>query len=55
MPETSEKIFSQLNTDVTDIESVKEFGKLKTGEVLNDPEPLFIRIDKEKLLEELQK
>lgn len=55
LPETSEKIFSQLNTDVTDIESVKEFGKLKTGEVLNDPEPLFIRIDKEKLLEELQK
>ena len=55
LPETSEKIFAQLNTDVTNIESVKKFGKLKFGEILNNPEPLFVRIDKEKLLEELQK
>jgi len=55
LPETSEKIFKQLNTDIVDIETVKEFGKLKSSESLNNPEPLFVRIDKDKMLEELQK
>lgn len=55
LPETSEKIFSQLNTDITDYESILEFGKLVSGNTLNDPEALFARIDKDKFLEELQK
>ena len=55
LPETSEKIFKQLNTDLTDYESINEFGKLVVGNTLNDPEPLFVRIDKDKFLEELQK
>ena len=46
LPETSEKIFSQLNTDLTSYDSIQEFGQLKVGNSLNDPEPLFKRIEK---------
>ena len=46
LPETSEKIFSQLNTNITSYDSIDEFGGLKVGEKLNDPEPLFARIEK---------
>ena len=55
LPETSEKIYGQLNTDKIDFDSIKEFGGLESGKELNNPEPLFARIDKEKFLEELQK
>lgn len=55
LPETSEKIFKQLNTDKVSLESIEKFGQLESSKELNDPEPLFIRIDKEKMLEELQK
>lgn len=55
LPETSEKIFKQLNTDKVSLESIEKFGQLESGKELNDPEPLFIRIDKEKMLEQLQK
>ena len=48
LPQTSEEIFKQLNTDETSYESISEFGKLKVGSTLNDPKPLFIRIEKEK-------
>jgi len=44
IPATSERIFGQLNTDVTSYDSVKTFGGLKKGSKLNAPEPLFIRI-----------
>ena len=46
LPETSEKIFTQLNTNLTSYESIQEFGQLKEGETLNNPEPLFKRIEK---------
>jgi len=55
LPETSEKIYGQLNTDKIDFDSIKEFGGLESGKELNNPEPLFARIDKDKFLEELQK
>ena len=48
LPGTSEEIFRQLNTSETSLESIDEFGKLKLGETLNNPQPLFIRIEKEK-------
>ncbi len=53
LPETAEKIFAQLNTDLTDFASIETFGGLESGKELNDPTPLFVRIDKEKFLEEL--
>ncbi len=54
MPETSEKIFAQLNTDVTDYESLKEFGALVAGNKVTAPSPLFNRIDAEKMLKEIE-
>ena len=54
MPETSEKIFSQLNTDVKDYDSIKTFGMLKTGNKVTAPTPLFNRIDAEKMLAEIE-
>ena len=54
MPETAEKIFEQLNCDEKSYESLKSFGALKTGTVVNEPTPLFNRIDAEKMLKEIE-
>ena len=48
LPETAEKIFNQINTDIKDYESTKEFGKYVSGTKLNTPEILFARIDTKK-------
>ena len=45
IPTTSMEIFKQLNTNETSYESVKKYGRLEKGIVLNDPKPLFMRID----------
>ena len=45
MPETSEKIFKQLNTTISDYDSINEFGALEQGKTLNEPTHLFDRID----------
>ena len=39
---------TQLNTDITSYDSINNFGELELGKKLNDPEPLFLRIEKEK-------
>jgi methionyl-tRNA synthetase len=54
MPETAEKIFSQINCDEKSYDSLKAFGALKAGTVVNDPTPLFNRIDAEKMLKEIE-
>lgn len=48
LPDTAEEIFRQLNTEETSYNSINDFGKLKVGDTLNDPKPLFIRIEKDK-------
>lgn len=53
MPDTSKEILSQLNTDVTDYDSLLTFGGLKAGESVGKPKVLFSRIDSEKLIAEL--
>ncbi len=53
MPETAEKIFKQINTQVTSYNSLKEFGGLKAGEKVGTAEPLFSRLDSEKLLADI--
>ena len=45
IPDTAEKIFEQLNTDVKDFESTKVFGQIKDGTVLSEPIHLFDRIE----------
>ena len=44
LPETTEKIFNMLNTDLKSYDSVKKFGSYKSGTTLNDAEILFERI-----------
>ena len=53
MPETAEKIFKQINTQVISYDSLKEFGGLKAGEKVGTAEPLFSRLDSEKLLADI--
>ncbi len=53
MPDTSKEILSQLNTDVTDYDSLLTFGGLKAGESVGEPKVLFSRIDSDKLIAEL--
>ena len=53
MPETSEKIFAQLNCDVKDYASLEAFGALADGVKVGKAEALFQRIDSEKMLSEI--
>ncbi|MCL1857888.1 MAG: methionine--tRNA ligase [Oscillospiraceae bacterium] len=55
IPETSAKIFAQINTDITDYETVFEFGGLKPGIKLNKAEPIFMRLDEKKIMAEIEK
>ena len=48
LPDTAKSIFKQLNTDITNYDSVSEFGKYPSGNKIGIPEVLFARIDKEK-------
>lgn len=45
LPETSNKIFEELNTEITSYESATEFGLLKSGVELPEQYHLFDRID----------
>jgi methionyl-tRNA synthetase len=45
MPETAEKIFKQLNTNATSLETIESFGKLEVSTKVNTGEPLFMRIE----------
>ena len=58
IPDTSAKIFSQINicadTDMTGYETAFEFGGLKSGIKLNKAEPIFMRLDENKILAELE-
>lgn len=45
IPTTCENIFRQLNTTITDYNSITKFGALQTNNILNKPEILFTRIE----------
>ena len=45
IPNTSEEILRQLNTKEDSYESIKTFGKIEVGNKLNNPIPLFTRIE----------
>ncbi|MBQ1509236.1 MAG: methionine--tRNA ligase [Erysipelotrichaceae bacterium] len=53
LPETSEKVFAQLNTQKTDYDSILSWGNLEGNKVTDKPEQLFSRIDPEKTMEEV--
>lgn len=54
LPDTADSIFKQLNTENRYYESLDNFNGLDIGLHLNQPEPLFARIDKEAKLEEIK-
>ncbi|HHW69080.1 MAG TPA: methionine--tRNA ligase [Tenericutes bacterium] len=55
LPDTANSIFEQLNTRNTHFDSLSDFNGLDYEIKLNNPKPLFIRIDKNKKLEEIEK
>ena len=50
IPESADKIFKQLNTENRSIQSTTNFEGMDPGILLNDPEIIFQRIDKEEYL-----
>lgn len=54
LPETSEKIFKQLNTTETSLETLSEFNGMKVGSKVGNKEILFARIDIQKKLKEIE-
>ena len=46
LPDTSDKIFKQLNTENKGYDSIDNFDGLDSDIKLNDPSPLFARIEK---------
>ena len=52
LPETADKIFKQLNTENRQFDSTKDFKGMDPGIILNSPEILFQRIDKEEYFKE---
>ena len=53
LPETSDEIFKQLNTQNRSLDSVDNFDGMDDGIKLQKPEVIFQRLDKEKKLEEI--
>lgn len=53
LPETSDKIFAQLNLENAGVESLKSFGAINAGHKLSEAEILFARIDIAKKLVEI--
>ena len=53
MPETSRKVFEQINTKQTSYDSLLSFGAYECNKVTEKPEALFGRLDPEKTMEEV--
>ena len=53
LPDTSKEIFHQLNTENKTYESVRSFTGMDIGIHLNEPHPLFERLDVKEVLEQL--
>ena len=54
LPETAQKIFAQLNTKETGLETLEAFGGVKAGDSVGQPEILFARIDAAQKIEEIE-
>ena len=53
MPETSRRVFEQINTQKTDYDSLSSFGAYECNKVTEKPKPLFARLDPEKTMAEV--
>ena len=54
MPDTSESILLQINSEFNTVDTLNKFGYTKSGTVTNNESPLFARIDEKKKLEEIE-
>jgi len=54
MPETAEKIQDQIQASVTDYDSIRSFNGTQVGKSVGTGSPLFVRIDEEKKLQEIE-
>ena len=54
MPETSEKILAQINTDLDGLDTPCAFGGYAAGTKVGEAVPLFARIDSKKIMDELK-
>ena len=54
MPDTAKAIFAQMNCDIDTYDSLDSFGKLKAGTKLSEATPLFVRVDAEKMFQEIE-
>lgn len=54
LPDTADAIFKQLNTENRYYDSISDFKGIDVGIKLNQPEPLFARIDKAAKLEQVE-
>lgn len=54
LPETAEKIFAQICSEQKDFDSLRQFGALPLTQSVGEASPLFERIDKEKMLKEIE-
>lgn len=54
LPDTADKIFSQLGTDRRERESIATFGALESGRPLGEAFTLFARVDEKKYLADME-
>ncbi len=54
MPDTSKAIFEQLNCDLTDYDSLENFGGLQSGVKVSQATPLFVRIDPKEMYAKIE-
>ena len=54
MPETSEKILAQINTDLDGLDTLCAFGGYAAGTKVGEAVPLFAGIDSKKIMDELK-
>lgn len=55
LPDTANEIFRQLNTENRYIDSLNDYNGFDSGIKVNEPVPLFVRLNKEEKLEEIEK
>ncbi len=54
MPDTAKAILSQMNCDIADYDSIKNFGALNAGGKVAEATPLFVRIDPKEMFQKIE-
>lgn len=54
MPDTSEKVLSQIGCNINSFDSLNKFGKIPEGQKMGEPVPLFSRLDEKEKLAEIE-